>query len=29
LDEYDFITKEAFINAYCEEYKKYLEQFEL
>jgi hypothetical protein len=29
LDEYDFITKEAFIKAYCEEFKKYLDQFEL
>lgn len=29
LDEYENITKEDFLKTYCEEFKKYLDQFEL
>lgn len=29
MDEYETFTKEEFIHIYCEEFKKYLDQFEL
>ena len=29
IDEYENFTKEEFLKVYCEEFKKYLDQFEL